>query len=48
MPTFADAAAAVVEQKRPSWSNLVQETSWRNSLRRYAFPRIGTGRSRRS
>ena len=41
MPTFADAAAAVIEQKRPGWSNPVQETDWRNSLRRYAFPRIG-------
>ena len=40
-PTFADAAAAVIEQKRPGWSNPVQETDWRNSLRRYAFPRIG-------
>ncbi len=42
MPTFADAAAAVIKQKRPGWSNPVQETDWRNSLRRYAFPRIGT------
>ena len=41
MPTFADAAAAVIEQKRPGWSNPEQERDWRNSLRRYAFPRIG-------
>ena len=41
MPTFADAAAAVIEQKRPGWSTPEQARDWRNSLRRYAFPRIG-------
>ncbi len=40
MPTFADAAAAVIEQKRPGWSDPVPR-DWRTSLGRYAFPRIG-------
>ena len=42
MPTFAEATAAVVEQKQPGWKNAEQVRAWRNSLRRYAFPRIGT------
>ena len=42
MPTFAEAAVAVVEQKRHGWRNPEHVRSWRNSLRRYAFPRIGT------
>ncbi len=42
MPTFAEAAAAVVEQKQAGWKNAEQVRAWRNSLRRYAFPRIGT------
>ena len=41
MPTFADAATALIEQKRPGWRNAVQVRDWRNSLRHYAFPRIG-------
>ena len=41
MPTFADAAAAVIEQKRDGWRTPEQETAWRRSLERYAFPRIG-------
>ena len=41
MPTFAEAAAAVIEQKRAGWRNPVQAVAWRNSLRCYAFPRIG-------
>ena len=42
MPTFAEAAASVVKQKRHGWRNPEHVRSWRNSLRRYAFPRIGT------
>ena len=42
VPTFAEAAAAVVEQKQAGWKNAEQVRAWRNSLRRYAFPRIGT------
>ena len=42
VPTFAEAAAAVVEQKQAGWKNAEQVRAWRNSLQRYAFPRIGT------
>ncbi len=42
MPTFAEATAAVVEQKQAGWKNTEQVRAWRNSLNRYAFPRIGT------
>ena len=42
VPAFAEATAAVVEQKQPGWKNAEQVRAWRNSLRRYAFPRIGT------
>ncbi len=41
MPTFAEAAATVIEQKRPGWRGPRQATVWRRSLERYAFPRIG-------
>ena len=41
MPTFAEAAAAVIEQKRPGWRGPRQATVWRRSLETYAFPRIG-------
>ena len=41
MPTFADAAARVVEHKRPGWRDHHQPRAWLNSLERYAFPRIG-------
>ena len=42
VPTFAEATAAVVERKQAGWKNAEQVWAWRNSLRRYAFPRIGT------
>ena len=41
MPTFAEAAALVVERKRPGWRDDHQPRAWLNSLERYAFPRIG-------
>ena len=41
VPTFADAATAVIEQKRTGWKNPEQVRAWRNSLERYASPRIG-------
>ncbi|MCY4025053.1 MAG: integrase arm-type DNA-binding domain-containing protein [Acidobacteria bacterium] len=41
MPTFAEAAATVIEQKRPGWRGPRQAAVWRRSLERYAFPRIG-------
>ncbi len=41
IPTFAEATAAVIEQKQGGWKNAEQIRAWRNSLQRYAFPRIG-------
>ena len=41
MPTFAEAAAAVIEQKRAGWRGPRQAHVWLRSLQRYAFPRIG-------
>ncbi len=41
MPTFADAAARVVEGKRAGWRSPVHARTWLNSLERHAFPRIG-------
>ena len=41
MPSFAEAAERVVEQKRAGWRNPRQVHDWMASLRRYAFPRIG-------
>ena len=40
-PTFAEAAAAVLQQKRGGWRNGRHPQSWLASLERYAFPRIG-------
>ncbi len=42
VPTFAEAAATVVEQKRAGWRSPRQAVDWLNSLQRYAFPRIGS------
>ncbi len=42
MPTFAEAAVTVIEQKRPGWRNPRQAADWRNNLERYVFPRIGS------
>ncbi len=41
MPTFADAAGRVVEQKRAGWRSPRHPQQWLSSLERYAFPRIG-------
>ena len=41
MPTFADAAARVVEQKRAGWRSPVHARTWLKSLELHAFPRIG-------
>ena len=41
MPSFVEAAAKVVEQKRTGWRNPKQAHDWMSSLARYAFPRIG-------
>ena len=42
MPTFAEAAATVVEQKRAGWRSPRQAADWLQTLERYVFPRIGT------
>ena len=42
MPTFAEAAQRLIEQKRAGWRNAREARQWRNSLARYVFPRIGT------
>ena len=42
MPTFAEAAVTVVEQKRAGWRSPRQATDWLHSLERYAFPHIGS------
>ena len=41
MPTLAEAAATVVEQKRAGWRSARQATEWLRSLERHVFPRIG-------
>ena len=41
MPSFAEAAATVVEQKRAGWRDPRQAGKWMASLRRYAFPSVG-------
>ena len=40
-PTFAVAAARVLEQKEAGWSNSRHASSWLRSVETYAFPRIG-------
>ena len=42
MPTFAEAAATVVEQKRAGWRSPRQARDWIRNLEHYAFPRIGS------
>ncbi|MCY4600145.1 MAG: tyrosine-type recombinase/integrase, partial [Acidobacteria bacterium] len=42
MPTFAAAAATVVEQKRAGWRSPRQATDWIRNLEHYAFPHIGS------
>ena len=41
IPTFAEAASRVLEQKRAGWRNPRHPREWLSSLRRFAFPRIG-------
>ena len=41
VPTFAEAARRVVEQKRGGWRGPRHAYDWLRSLERYAFPRIG-------
>ena len=42
MPTFAEAADRLIEQKRAGWRNASEARHWLNGLTRYAFPSIGT------
>ena len=42
VPTFAEAARRVVEQKRAGWRGRWHAQNWLRSLERYAFPRIGS------
>ena len=41
VPTFAEAAGRVLEQKRGGWRGRWPARNWWNSMERYAFPRIG-------
>ena len=41
VPTFAEAAARVIELRRPTWSNPKHAAQWRATLVTYAFPVIG-------
>ena len=41
IPTFAEAAARVLDQKQGGWRNRKHAREWLSSLRRFAFPRIG-------
>ena len=41
IPTFAEAAARVIELRRPTWSNAKHAAQWRSTLQTYAFPLIG-------
>ena len=41
VPTFAEAAQRVLEQKRGGWRGRWHAQNWWTSMERYAFPRIG-------
>ena len=41
IPTFAEAARRVVEQKRAGWRSRAQGRHWMLTFERYAFPRVG-------
>ncbi len=41
VPTFAEAADRVLEQKRGGWRGRWHTQNWIWSLEQYAFPRIG-------
>ncbi len=40
-PTFEEAAAEVLKQKRAAWRNSKHAKDWPSSLRQYAFPDLG-------
>ena len=41
IPTFAEAAAKVIELHRPTWNNPKHVAQWESTLATYAFPLIG-------
>ena len=41
VPSFAEAAARVLQQKQAGWRSSTHPRDWLSSLERYAFPRIG-------
>ena len=41
VPTFEEAAAAVIEHNAPTWTDPKHPKDWRNTLARYAFPCLG-------
>ncbi len=41
VPSFAEAAKRVVEQKQAGWRDARHARAWMSSFRRFAFPRIG-------
>ena len=41
VPTFEEAAAAVIEQNAPTWTDPKHPKDWRNTLARYVFPCFG-------
>ena len=41
VPSFAEAAARVLQQKQAGWRSSTYPRDWLSSLERYAFPRIG-------
>ena len=41
VPTFADAAERVWNDKRPGWRNPRHANNWKATIERYALPRIG-------
>ena len=41
IPTFAQAAACVIELRRPTWSNAKHVAQWESTLATYAYPMIG-------
>ena len=40
-PTFAEAAARVIELRRPTWGNPKHAAQWSSTLQTYAYPVIG-------
>ena len=41
VPTFAEAAQAVIEIQSPAWRNQKHKAQWMSTLEAYAFPKLG-------